>query len=371
MMLIIGHDASLTGAPIVLLNFVKWLVHEKNEPVFIILKKGGPLLNSYKVLGNLYVWEIDLGEKPIFFRILNRIVDLRKLRKKRIVKKALQNQPSLILSNTIVNGDIIEMFESHDIPVINWVHELENVIQMFNKEKGSEKSLSLSSHIIAASNAVKENLMVSHNVPAEKISVFYEMVAGRNELPHTGNKSDFVVCGCGTLIYRKGFDLFLQVANIIVNKKEIKNIRFVWIGGDKDSYSYTEFKHELELLNLEPYVSITGETTDPFAYYSSMDLFLMTSREDPFPLVNIEAAQCGLPIICFDKSGGSPEFVTQDVGFVVDYLDVEAMAGRIMELKNNHEQCKILSENIKKKSELFTVETKAGELYDLLNRLKR
>jgi len=369
-MIIIGHDASLTGAPIVLLNFVKWLVHEKNEPVFIILKKGGPLLNSYKALGNLYVWETDLGEKPIFFRILNRIIDLQKRRKKRIVKNALQNKPSLILSNTVVNGDIIEMFESQNIPVINWVHELENVIQLFNKEKGSDKSLQYSDHIIAASEAVKGNLILNHNIPAENISVFYEMVAGRKELPHTGNKPDFVVGGCGTLIHRKGFDLFLQVAHIIINKKEIKNIRFVWIGGDENSYSYKEFKREIGLLNLEPYITITGETTDPFAYYNSLDLFLMTSREDPFPLVNIEAAQCGLPIICFDKSGGSPEFVTEDVGFVVDYLDVEAMAGRIIELKNNHERYNQMSENIRKKSEMFTVKNKAGELYELLNRLK-
>jgi len=371
MMLIIGHDASLTGAPIVLLNFVKWLVHEKNEPVFIILKKGGPLLNSYKTLGNLYVWETDLGEKSIFFRIMNRIIDLQKRRKKRIVKEVLQNKPSLILSNTVVNGDIIEMFESQNIPVINWVHELENVIQLFNKEKGSEKSLKYSDHIIAASNAVKENLILNHSIAADKISVLYEMVTGRNEIQHAGNSSDFVVGGCGTLIYRKGFDLFLQVANIIVNKKEIKNIHFVWIGGDKDSFSYKEFKREIELLNLEQYIAITGETTSPFEYYNRMDLFLMTSREDPFPLVNLEAAQHGLPIICFDKSGGSPEFVTEDVGFVMNYLDVEAMAGRIIELKNNHELHKILSENIKKKSEMFTVEKKAGELYELLNRLKK
>lgn len=371
MMVIIGHDASLTGAPLVLLNFVKWMVHEKNEPVIIILKKGGPLLNSYNALGDLYLWEDDLGKKPVFFRLLNKIIDLQKMRKKRIVKKALQNNPLLILSNTIVNGDIIELFEPHHIPVVNWVHELENVIQLFNKEKVSEKSLNYASHIIAASKAVKENLVLNHNIPAEKITVFFEMVMGRSGLQHSGNSSEFIVGGCGTLIYRKGFDLFLQLANILVNKKEMKNIHFLWIGGDKTSYAYKEFTRDLELLNLESYVTITGETNDPFEYYNRMDIFLMTSREDPFPLVNIEAAQCGLPIICFEKSGGSPEFVTEDVGFVVSYLDVEAMAEKIIELKNSNERYKLMSENIRKKSELFTVEKKAGELYQLLNRLKR
>jgi glycosyltransferase involved in cell wall biosynthesis len=58
----------------------------------------------------------------------------------------------------------------------------------------------------------------------------------------------------------------------------------------------------------------------------------LPSREDPYPLVCLEAACHGKPIVCFDGAGGMPEFVREDAGRVVPYLDA-AQAGRgIVEL---------------------------------------
>jgi len=132
-----------------------------------------------------------------------------------------------------------------------------------------------------------------------------------------------------------------------------------------------EYEREIGRLNLKRYVTITGMTEDPFQYYSKLDVFLMTSREDPFPLVNLEAAQCGLPIICFDRSGGSVEFVTSDVGFVVPYADTDAMAEKVMELKNDPGLLKRYSENIRSRSGNYLLEKRAPELYDLIQRFKR
>ena len=62
--------------------------------------------------------------------------------------------------------------------------------------------------------------------------------------------------------------------------------------------------------------------------YLSLDIFLLTSREDPFPLAAIDAGILGMPIFCFDKATGIAEVV--DSSFVVPYLDVEEMANRIL-----------------------------------------
>ena len=61
----------------------------------------------------------------------------------------------------------------------------------------------------------------------------------------------------------------------------------------------------------------------------------MTSREDPFPLVNLEAAISGVPIICFEKSGGSPEIIDDSSGFVVPYGDTQEMSSIILEVKKS------------------------------------
>ena len=56
---------------------------------------------------------------------------------------------------------------------------------------------------------------------------------------------------------------------------------------------------------------------------------MLTSREDPYPLVCLEAAAVAKPIVCFAGAGGMPEFVEEDCGFVVPYLDIMAMADRV------------------------------------------
>jgi glycosyltransferase involved in cell wall biosynthesis len=48
----------------------------------------------------------------------------------------------------------------------------------------------------------------------------------------------------------------------------------------------------------------------------------------------LEAALQGKPIVCFDNSGGAPEFVEQDAGFVVPGFDVEEMAKKVVYLLN-------------------------------------
>ena len=63
----------------------------------------------------------------------------------------------------------------------------------------------------------------------------------------------------------------------------------------------------------------------------------MPSREDPFPLVNLEAAFFEKPVLCFEDSGGTPELVENDAGFVVPYLDIEEMAIKAVELLQNPE----------------------------------
>jgi glycosyltransferase involved in cell wall biosynthesis len=68
------------------------------------------------------------------------------------------------------------------------------------------------------------------------------------------------------------------------------------------------------------------------SYYDASDIFLLTSREDPFPLVMLEAASRSLPIVCFANSGGAPEFVEKDAGLIVPDFNTDKMAEEVMRL---------------------------------------
>ena len=82
----------------------------------------------------------------------------------------------------------------------------------------------------------------------------------------------------------------------------------------------------------------------------------MISREDSFPLVNIEAAAQGVPVLCFDSAGGTPEFINGRAGAVVPYLDLVAMSDKILELLGDRAKRDELGANAKKESGKYTVD---------------
>ncbi|MBG9578332.1 glycosyl transferase, partial [Bacillus thuringiensis] len=61
------------------------------------------------------------------------------------------------------------------------------------------------------------------------------------------------------------------------------------------------------------------------------DLYLLTSREDPFPNVVLEALDAKLPVIGFKNAGGFEDVVTEKTGALVDFLNLPKMLEKIYE----------------------------------------
>ena len=133
----------------------------------------------------------------------------------------------------------------------------------------------------------------------------------------------------GTVHWRKGTDIFIQLVRTIYKLEPKCNIKFVWVG--KSSFKENVIiQEDLRKLGLQEYVTFPGEVDNPTEYFKDFDVFVMTSREDPFPLVCIEVGQLGKPIVSFDKATGINEFLANGGGFVVPYLDIEEMALKLL-----------------------------------------
>ncbi|MBC7762671.1 MAG: glycosyltransferase [Candidatus Saccharibacteria bacterium] len=52
----------------------------------------------------------------------------------------------------------------------------------------------------------------------------------------------------------------------------------------------------------------------------------MTSREDPFPSVVLEAMDAEVPVIAFQDATGTQELLERGAGALVESFDVSAMA---------------------------------------------
>jgi len=321
--LFIGHDASLTGAPVLLLNLLQVLSERDDVESKVILVKGGALKSKYEELFHAEILKsIDYGNETSFFR---RIGNYLRYQKKVIELRKASRQFDLVFSNTIANGRLLKKaFANHKI--ITYVHELSSVIQYFDRLGDSTFSLKLSSAFAVPSSAVSINLKNNFNIPENrlfKLSYYFpspQLKRTKSEArklflkEHGLNEATFLVVGMGVATKRKGFDIFKDVASKFIQDS---NIRFVWIGDFIEDESRQELPGLPNNLILTGFLPHNPENLLPF------DVFLLTSREDPYPLVVLEAANVKLPSICFSKTGGITDFIDENTGWVVDGISVE------------------------------------------------
>ena len=328
----VSHDAANAGAQRLLVTLIAWLRDTKGIRPKIILRHGGPLLPKFYQLGP--VLELDS------------LFSFNAERNREKLLRFCGNSNSLIYINTLVPGDVGEQLSKLEIPVITHVHELENAIKRWCVQAELEQLIRLTDHFIAASPPVARNLESAHRVPPEKITTVYAFIECQktntdplSRIPIRRDKrlpeEGFIIFGCGTTDWRKGPDLFIEVADQ-ANTLGLKDAYFFWIGSDTGELEQLETK--VRKLGLEARVFFLGEVQDVRSYFAAGDVFLLTSREDPFPLVCLEAADCGLPIVCFDKVGGMPDFVQNDAGYVVRFDDTRGMAEKVAFLCAHQEE---------------------------------
>lgn len=83
----------------------------------------------------------------------------------------------------------------------------------------------------------------------------------------------------------------------------------------------------------------TNNAKELAQYYSMADLYLNTTYEDNFPTVNLEALACGTPVITY-KTGGSPEAVTPETGWVVEQGNLEAVVNIVYNIMSRDHKVK-------------------------------
>jgi glycosyltransferase involved in cell wall biosynthesis len=250
----------------------------------------------------------------------------------------------LVYSKTITNGHIVQALSELGLPVVCHVHELSNVIDTFGS-KNLNQNKCATQHYIACTHAVKENLVENYSIPNEGINVVHEFIALNIEKQRDRKDTSkrireqlklpedaFVVVGAGTFQERKGPDIFGELAAYVCRNSRPVPTHFIWLGEPWDRRLYNNTVGEVANIGLQSRVHFLGSVVNPLDYFAAADAFALTSREDPFPLVCLEAASMAAPILCFDKSGGSKEFVETDAGGVLPYLNIEAMGDKIIEL---------------------------------------
>ena len=318
-LLVLAHSAGRSGAPFLLLWFLQWYRQRTDRHIEILLKSDGELRAEFERIGPVTLW----GTPDV----------------QRLTRQA--GGFSTIYANTIVTGEMMAAFSDVGCRTVTHVHELESWIRKAGEENFDHVKR-MASHFIAVSIAVRDNLVERHEIPLDRILVIPELIDFARVSDTVTNSSmvrdalgiprdAYIVGGAGIESWRKGEDLFVQVAAAVSRRNSGRPVYWVWIGQESEQEK-ERLVQDAETCGIDKYVHLLPTVTNPLDYFVEYDVFLMTSREDPCPVVCLEAASLKKPIVCFEKAGGMSEFVGEDAGFVVPYLDVEAMADKVHRL---------------------------------------
>ncbi len=336
--LFISHESSRTGAPLVLLYLLKWMkLNKPDVKVDVLSLQSGDLDSEFvNYCDNFYDFQHIVTPKKL--NLLKKIlIKLRLLEKSNQRKKILfqlrNNNYDVVYANTILSVpfgfDMVSNLTTTKFVV--HVHELNTVIKQLLPD--FSKYVNLIDKYIVPAKIVRDNLVQNYAVPLTKIKIAPEFTTV-NDIKVINKNDSFTVGGSGSVIWRKGYDLFIQVAKRVCSINT--NFKFIWVG-KVNLHDRIMIDEDLMKLGLSNKVFFVDEVDTPSEHYINFDVFLMTSREDPFPLVCIEVGMLGKPIISFDKANGTNEILIDGGGFIVPYLDIEKMADKVIHYHNNIE----------------------------------
>lgn len=319
-----GHDAQIFGAQVNLLNMARCLKRGLQMSVAILLLEGGELVAEYEKVGPTLV----LGQEE------NWATAAKWLRH----YKALGARKAIC--NTVASGKLVALLKTHEYDVVSLVHEMPALIASYGLEAACKQVAADAGHLVFASKIVADHFAQRYWPRPDKVLVAPQGIVFnpwhherkvmrarvREELGFDADAR--IVMGCGYGDTRKGIDLFVQMAARVSRILNDQSVAFVWVGSIEDRLE-PYVLGDIERSGLLERFHITGQVRDPGRYFIASDVFALTSREDPFPSVVMEAFDAYMPVVAFEGGGGYVDIVDDSTGALVPHLDVTAMSEAI------------------------------------------
>ena len=246
-------------------------------------------------------------------------------------------RPDLVLVNTMTIPTAALAAKSAGAKVVWLINEFGRRDHDLNFLLGYKKTIRtigrLSDRVVCCSMAVADE-MAAQGIPESILRVGYCAMNTPLGEPHSRTSGTLTALVVGRIAEPKG--QLLAVRAVAEAVRQGAKVRLRMVGPELDR-EYTA-RVRAETLGMEDRIHFVGPLTDPSDEYRHADVFLMTSRDEAFGRVTVEAMRLGLPVIGVN-SGGTAEIIEDGItGYLVAPGDAKAMGSHLAHLSANEDR---------------------------------
>ena len=316
-LLVVGHDAHRHGAQLLTLHLLRLFARRFGYRPRLWLLGDGALRPDYEAVAEV------------------RLVEDGPDRLEEVASRLRAHGVTGAIVNTVVSAAVLPALAAAGLRTLALIHEMPKLIYERGLEANAQAVVTHADQAIFATTTVLDAFRTVAPIAPERALVLPQGIYQTLTAPPDARAQveqelglppgALLVINVGYGDARKGFDLFLDAARLTVAADP--RFHFLWLGQIEASF-VARLERERQTPPLAGHLHQLPFTTEVGRYYQAADLFLLSSREDPFPSVVLEALACGLPVIAFAGSGGHCELLANEPrnGALVAMGQVRALA---------------------------------------------
>ncbi len=246
--------------------------------------------------------------------------------------------------NTTASGLFTRPLRDAGIRVVSLIHELPDLISAHGLRSHARTIAECADKIVFPAEPVRRGFERFTRLPDEKVVVRPQGLYKRNAIRAPSEREAArqrlrerigvapeteIVIGIGYGDRRKGLDLFVEAGTKVCAERA--HVAFVWVG-NLDLDLERAVLERICNAGLLSRFHFTGHETETDVFYAGADLYAMTSREDPFPSVVLEALEVGVPAVGFEGAGGFTALAAEHCVTLVPAFDTSAFARAVADM---------------------------------------
>lgn len=336
-MIVYGYTMDMGGAERALINVLNILV-KYYEIDLVLIKAEGVLMDSIPKGVNVIQIRNNIF-KYVLFRFIPYF-------RKMIINKIANKKYNMAVAFMEGRAATWLVDMKQDCKKIAWIH---NDVSKFNigiSDKEIRDTYSKLDKIVVVSKHSRDSFIEKYNIDKSKIEVIYNLI-GEEEIIKNAKKlkikkERFTFINVAKMRPQKRHDRLLEAVSILKDEGYKFDLWLIGNGPLED-----EIKKKINDLDIGDCVKLFGLQTNPFAYISASDYFVLSSDHEGYPLSLLESLILKVPVISTDVSGAREILKDNKYGFICD-VNLESLVDSMRKvLINKDKQIAIINKNLK------------------------